>query len=171
MSRLRGLFPAASGNVARYTLELGNPADYLGRAGYDPDFVTGCHAAMPGLPYPWRNEPVLVNDPARPGEPVTDLRYCHFSTVLRSSRRMPFFACVNIDGKQEQKVARRDIAWRYDARVPVEQQLIADGIYGRADDGLFSRGHMVRREDPNWGDPAVARAADSDTFHVTNACP
>ncbi|MGE7367995.1 DNA/RNA non-specific endonuclease [Neorhizobium sp. NPDC001467] len=37
--------------------------------------------------------------------------------------------------------------------------------------GLFSRGHMTRREDPSWGSPSVARQADADTFHITNAAP
>jgi len=36
----------------------------------------------------------------------------------------------------------------------------------------FSRGHLVRRFDPCWGDSvAVAKVADSHTFHYTNAAP
>src|ERR1700752_1106393 len=36
-------------------------------------------------------------------------------------------------------------------------------------DDEIDRGHMVRREDPNWCKDA--ETADSDTFHYTNAAP
>ena len=36
-------------------------------------------------------------------------------------------------------------------------------------EGKFSRGHMTRREDPNWGPDAAQ--ANTDTFHATNAVP
>jgi endonuclease G len=33
----------------------------------------------------------------------------------------------------------------------------------------LDRGHLVRREDPNWG--AAAQTANEDTFHFTNCAP
>jgi len=77
---------------------------------------------------------------------------------------------VNVEGAKRKKVARSDL-WKCDPRVDSKWQLLTDGIYGRAGDGLFSRGHMTRREDPNWGTLNEAKRADDDTFHVTNACP
>ena len=39
-------------------------------------------------------------------------------------------------------------------------------------DAGVDRGHMVRREDPNWGDDeATVRRANFDTFHLTNCSP
>src|SRR5262249_30095026 len=35
----------------------------------------------------------------------------------------------------------------------------------------FDRGHMVRREDPQWGTAQTALRAMDDTFHFVNACP
>ena len=171
MSNLRGLFPQPIGESARVTLTLGNPADYIDRGGYEPTFVMGRVIPMPIVPDIWLDDVVPVDDPARVGHAVFDLRYVHFSVVMSRSRRMPYYSCANIDGKHENSQARADTAWRYDPRIPIDCQLITDGIYGRVGDGLFSRGHMTRREDPNWGDDATAAKSDADTFHVTNACP
>jgi endonuclease G, mitochondrial len=38
-------------------------------------------------------------------------------------------------------------------------------------DGMFQRGHLVRRADPAWGADTKAVKADADTFHFTNAAP
>lgn len=38
-------------------------------------------------------------------------------------------------------------------------------------DGMFQRGHLVRRADPSWGADAKALKADADTFHFTNCTP
>jgi endonuclease G len=38
-------------------------------------------------------------------------------------------------------------------------------------DGMFQRGHLVRRTDPAWGADARALRADADTFHFTNCAP
>src|SRR5262249_56939354 len=35
----------------------------------------------------------------------------------------------------------------------------------------FDCGHLVRREDPNWGTPSRAKKANADTFHFTNCTP
>ena len=172
---LRSLFPSAAAtalDAARVSMALRNPADYMGRPGYDPAFIDGQPPVpMPVLPNAWLADRVPVTDPDLPaGTETFELKYQHFSTVQSASRRMPFFSCVNIDGTKPSKVERTDV-WRRDPRIPIEHQLITDGIYGNAGDGLFSRGHMTRREDPNWGPKNVATQADEDTFHVTNACP
>lgn len=147
------------------------PESYSKRDGYSPTFVDQRHE-LP-LPKPGR----LSSDLA----PVTnsgnvasqngfELKYTHFSVLQSKSRRMPICSAVNIDGEHRiPGVARTDI-WRRDPRIALRYQNHRDA-YGNQNQGLFSRGHMTRREDPNWGDQATAELADMDTFHVTNAAP
>jgi endonuclease G len=85
---------------------------------------------------------------------------------------------VNIDGLHHVPIKRGRDRWFRDARIPLDAQLQKADF----DDPDIDRGHMVRREDPNW-DPAVprgnhgepvselARRANFDTFHYTNASP
>jgi endonuclease G len=74
---------------------------------------------------------------------------------------------VNIDGEHPQRIKRGDDQWFFDLRLPRELQLTRED-YGHPD---IDRGHMVRREDPNWGTKAAAVQANADTFHYTNAAP
>jgi endonuclease G len=97
------------------------------------------------------------------------LAYTHFSVVMSRSRRMPIVSACNIDGATLRSLPR-DNAWKLDPRIPQACQLLRR-VYGNARDGYFSRGHMTRRQDPDWGDAEVAARADADTFHVTNAAP
>jgi endonuclease G, mitochondrial len=99
---------------------------------------------------------------------------------------MPFFSICNIDGAKIIRVKRdtgkatgepeASETWAIDPRVPEEAQL-SDDFYRRLRSSLrtggdfFARGHMTRREDPNWGQADTAERANSDTFHHTNACP
>lgn len=172
MGMNRGVFPSDDAALEGFTEAVANPADYIDRDGYDPEFLgEGTAFPMPVIPYAWAEDIAPVNCPKRPGETVVDLLYTHFSVVMSKSRRMPYYSCVNIDGKLEKRIDRTNTSWRRDPRVGLEYQLLSDGIYGRSGDGLFSRGHMTRREDPNWGTLKIASSADADTFHVTNACP
>lgn len=154
------------------------PADLAGRDGYEPAFLGG-----DGLTAPWPGLPAAVEadlarpsdeDPAKPFE----IRYTHFGVRFSLDRRQPLMTAVNIDGLHRVPIKRKDDKWFRDARVPLDRQL------GRADfdDDEIDRGHLVRREDPNW-DPAVpagnpgavpapvAVQANLDTFHYTNAAP
>ncbi len=53
----------------------------------------------------------------------------------------------------------------YDGRIELQYQL-GDELYANND---LDRGHLVRREDPVWGD--LANQANGDTFHFTNCSP
>ena len=143
------------------------------RQGYTPGFLgEGLLAPWPGLPA------AVETDLARPTDEEPDrpfeLRYIHFGVRFSTSRRQPLMTAVNIDGRHSVRIKRGNDRWFADARIPLETQL------GRADydDPEIDRGHMVRREDPNW-DPAgvpgavsaLAEQADQDTFHYTNAAP
>lgn len=105
-----------------------------------------------------------------------ELKYHHFSVVMNVERKMPFFTAVNIDGAsyealKDQVPTRKEIGadkWFFDPRIAPAQQL-GDDFYKGND---FDIGHMVRREDPLWGDTLeMALKANNDTFHLTNACP
>lgn len=144
---------------------------YLDRAGYDPDFISGTNPLpLPGIGR-WTDDVALADPIARhAGSPPHELKYTHFSVVVSKSRRLPLFSAVNIDGALSDREVQRSDAWRKDPRIGVEFQIVRE-VYGDAARGFFSRGHMTRREDPNWGDRETAKKADRDTFHVTNAAP
>ncbi|ANY05245.1 DNA/RNA non-specific endonuclease [Pseudonocardia sp. HH130630-07] len=118
-------------------------------SGYDADFL--------GVPAPM---------PAAPGVATVRLDYTHFSTLHRPDRRLAAATAVAIDGASLRDLERSD-DWRLDDRLPAEQQAGPE-IYSGND---LDRGHLVRRADPVWGDPAEAERANSDTFHYTNAAP
>ena len=72
---------------------------------------------------------------------------------------------VNIDGAKHVDIVRSNDTWAYDGRLPTDAQ-VGEDLY--AGNGL-DRGHLVRRQDPNWGDDATT--ANLDTFHFTNCSP
>jgi endonuclease G len=141
--------------------------DYLERSGYNASFID---REMP-VPLPELEEVAkgdIVTFEWR-GQTTHVLDYTHFSTAVSKSRRMPVFSACNIDGMSWRNVERTDI-WKFDPRIPREYQILEE-IYGNEKDGFFSRGHMTRRQDPDWGSPSEAKTADADTFHATNAAP
>lgn len=113
--------------------------------GYAPGFL-GIPVALPGL-----DQGMLLD-------------YVHFSVVLDTTRRLARSTGVNVDGASLVDLERAD-DWRLDERVPVAEQTGPE-VYAR---NVFDRGHLVRRRDPVWG--VDAAAANSDTFHYTNAAP
>lgn len=148
------------------------PDFFDGREGYDPAFLGD------GLDAPWPGDPAALvpglahpsdEDPARPFE----LRYTHFGVKYHLDRRQPLLTAVNVDGEHPVRIKRGRDKWFRDERIPLEAQLTREDY----DDPEIDRGHMVRREDPNW-DPAAtspadvtprAQLANDDTFHYTNS--
>lgn len=171
MTALRSFGPPAAAGALRVTEAQFALDSYQGRGGYDPAFL-GQADPLP-LPGPgrWRDDlvslkPAAVEDGADP----TEVRYTHFSVKLSASRGLPLFSAVNIDGKLSDRDIERTDIWRRDSRIEPRHQNLREG-YGHEHQGLFARGHMTRREDPNWGDRAMAQQADIDTFHITNVAP
>ncbi|WP_322115168.1 DNA/RNA non-specific endonuclease [Pseudomonas aeruginosa] len=71
--------------------------------------------------------------------------------------------------RRAQAFLKRKDSWGFDPRIEAAAQVGHKDFYGPAS---FDKGHMVRREDPGWGDSdAVARQAEDDTFVYTNAVP
>jgi endonuclease G len=108
-------------------------------------------------------------DDEHPDQPF-ELRYRHFRVRFSRSRRQPVMTAVNIDGGSSVRIKRRRDRWFADGRVPMRDQPGQDDY----DDPEIDRGHMVRREDPNWDPEAqgsaspLAERASADTFHYTN---
>lgn len=127
--------------------------------GYEADFL-GPAVQLPML------SPALLADAA----PRLDgrghvLEYVHFSVVMSISRRLAFYTAVNIDGRKTKTIKRDRDVWYFDPRLAREHQTGVD-LYERND---LDQGHLVRRNDPVWGSPAVT--ANEDTFHFTNCAP
>lgn len=97
---------------------------------------------------------------------VRHLPYTHFEVLLDPVRRLALTTAVNIDGDRLVDLGRGD-DWHLDDRIPASEQTGPE-VYSRND---LDRGHLVRRRDPVWGEPAEARAANLDSFCYTNAAP
>jgi endonuclease G len=134
-----------------------SPASLADRTGYRADHLG---AFVVPLPTP----PAGVALPVA-GRADARLDYEHFTVVMAQARRLALFTAVNLDGAASVPVPRGGDAWAYDGRIPESAQA-GDDLYA---DNDFDRGHLVRREDPNWG--ATAATANRDTFHFTNCAP
>lgn len=136
------------------------PDRFAGRAGFASDHLSGFEVELP-TPTGARARDVLpIGDDA-----TGRLDYMHFSVVMSKSRRMAMFVAVNIEGARSVSIDRENDKWFLDGRIPIEAQ-IGEDMYVR---NRLDRGHLVRREDPNWG--ADAEVANADTFHFTNCAP
>lgn len=128
--------------------------DLKNRVGYVDDFLSDFV-----VPWPTVGEPLAGDvQPKR-------LDYTHFSITMSRSRRLALYVGVNIDGAKHVDIVRSNDSWAYDGRLPTDAQ-VGEDLY--AGNGL-DRGHLVRRQDPNWGDEATT--ANLDTFHFTNCSP
>lgn len=145
--------------------------DYSNRKGYDPDFL-GVPVPLPVLNDAQRKF-AAVSNLTRTGADPTVLFYHHFSIVMNRKRRMAFYTACNIDGARWVKIVRKEFkgdrdTWHPDPRIPILEQT-GERHYKHEN---IDRGHLVRREDPNWGNSFEdAKKANDDTFHFTNCSP
>lgn len=96
------------------------------------------------------------------------LDYIHYSVVMCKSRRLAYYTAVNIDGSCWQNNSREG-SWKEEKRIANYEQL-GNKLY-RADQSKFDKGHLVRREDPEWGDKEISLKAGAQTFIFTNCAP
>jgi len=141
------------------------PESYDDRKGFDELFLGKKFKVS--LPKVDKHKPEIVKFKTNNNKSESVLKYHHFSVAMNKSHRMCFYSACNIDGQLSKKGVKRT-GWKLDSRIPKELQIIKE-CYGNPP--KFSKGHMTRKEDPIWGDINMARAASSDTFHVTNATP
>ncbi|WP_060494141.1 DNA/RNA non-specific endonuclease [Pseudomonas sp. NBRC 111140] len=146
-----------------------HPAEHFNnREGFSTQFLEGeVGAAVVSTPWP-RLPQRLSEDLAKPSdnppEPF-ELRYTHFGVKYSAILKLPLITAVNIDGGATVRIKRGVEKWFVDERIPRSIQLGESNFK----DAEIDRGHMVRREDPNWGDAAEAQKANDDTFHYVNA--
>jgi endonuclease G len=147
--------------------------DYDNRKGYDPAFLDPDGTIR--IPTP----EVIAE---RVGELVKDddgaplvLKYHHFELVMNRVRKLQMWSAANIDYAPSRKMEGDRKSWGRDKWIPdprlkgLDQIFDAD-FYKPA--GNIDCGHIVRREDNEWGDsPLEIEFANSDTFHWTNCTP
>ncbi len=124
---------------------------------------------MAAAPVPSGYDPAFLGVPAPlpvPQQLVRELAYTHFTVLLDPARRLAATTGVTIDGAALQDLDRVD-DWHLDPRVRAQEQT-GEQVYAGND---LDRGHLVRRRDPVWGPPAVARTANEQTFTYPNAAP
>lgn len=137
------------------------PEEYEARDGFAPGFLG--EGAVVDLPWPVADRAKELATLKAGG---SELKYRHFSVLLNGARKLPMVTAVNVDGTALRRIPRAR-GWAKDPRVDAALQA-GDPVYRES--GL-SRGHMVRRLDPVWGELDEAEEANADTFHFTNACP
>lgn len=136
---------------------------FAGREGFETSFLKdgAVKTPWPGLSPELAGG--LVDPSDAPPEPH-ELRYTHFGVKYSGTHKLPLMTAVNIDGESAVRIKRGKDKWFTDGRIDLDVQLGA----GNFKNAEIDRGHMVRREDPNW-DSAVAQLANDDTFHYVNA--
>jgi endonuclease G len=142
-------------------IEIGELGDewYEGVGGYDESFL-GADFAVPLPALKAERESDIA--PTKDGKKV--LKYTHFSITMSKSRRLAFYTAVNIDANSRVSIGRND-KWYFDTRMDEKFQC-GPKLYSN---NPFDRGHLTRRQDPNWGTDAAK--ANADTFHFTNSAP
>ncbi len=134
-------------------------ASMKGRAGYQTNFLD----KKVDLPTPGKSHTVLKTK-----FPNEALPYTHFSIVMSEPRRLAIFTAENINGGLKIKLKRKD-GWGYDPRISKTAQVGHKEFYGPEP---FDKGHMVRRENPGWGETEKeASLGEDDTFVYPNAIP
>lgn len=169
-SRLRELgtrtisIPAAA--VAETEARVAAP-DLDGREGYDPAFLGDSEEFA--VPLPELPDAMAAKVAPVTGRADGELKYTHFSVVMRGDRRLPFFTAVNIDGELLHAFPRASDKWYRDPRLEDSEHQIGPELYTS---NKFDRGHLVRRLDPTWGATRKeAKQAELDTFFYTNCSP
>lgn len=162
--RLDDLRPLATTNEGLLALDAAGvrtseATSFGGRQGYRADHLEAFVVPLP-------DTSAVADDVLFvPGNADARLDYEHFSIVMSISRRLALLTGVNLDGSASVSVSRGGDPWAFDGRIPEAAQS-GDELYA---DNAFDRGHLVRREDPNWG--PTASVANRDTFHFTNCAP
>jgi endonuclease G len=142
----------------------------MNRTGYKTNFIKNIPVELPTFRQ-GMSEDVVTADAKKTGE----IKYPHYSVFLSKSRRFPYFTATNIDGTKFRKIKRTEVfdsgrdEWSIDDRVTDFQW--GQHLYN-AKKSDFQRGHMTKREDPQWGDTVgEAREAAQQTFFFSNCVP
>ncbi len=144
------------------------------KIGYNPRFLGRKNVLKVPLPSIPEEKQSLIT-------PVKDdkqgiLKYPNYSVILNAERKFPFFTASNIHGKQFRQISRKDLfkggndRWLKDRRIKYSQQWGSELYSARKSD--FDKGHLVKREDVQWGrSNRAAKEGAVGTFYYTNAAP
>nr|WP_297912395.1 DNA/RNA non-specific endonuclease [uncultured Allomuricauda sp.] len=135
--------------------------------GYRSDFLKGASDFEVTLPEVETNNSNVVID------------YRHFTTCFNVQRKFALYCACNIPLKEERiKVERPTNFKKETERLNVEVQIGDDFYKSKENDhptignkNLLDRGHVIRREYPQWGTKEMAETAAKDTFFYTNIAP
>ncbi len=99
----------------------------------------------------------LLDPKTKSNTKETELKYQYYSTVHNKKRKFPFFAACNLNGSAFLTAGRNGV-FVTDPRIAKEDQC-GDELYtfkykGKAYTEFCHRGHMSKREDPQWADKA-----------------
>jgi endonuclease G len=141
-------------------IRTNHPEHFQGRSGYSARFLDDFDIPLPAVVGKYKGDEVPLLDGSGHA-----LHYTNFSLVMSKLRRMSLYTACNIDGERSKKIRRSKDTWFFDGRIDIRHQ-VGDELYAEND---LDRGHLVRREDPVWGDDAAI--ANDDTFHFTNCSP
>lgn len=103
------------------------------------------------------------------------VNYINFSLLQSSKRKFPIYTASNIDGSKFYKIPRKELFggsdhWKKDSRLGEDFQFGKELYSAKHSD--FDRGHLVKREDVQWGDSIEeAKEAAKATFFFTNSVP
>lgn len=141
---------------------------YADRAGYNSAFL-GVAVPLPRMSLRTRRDALDVS--GQPGADGCWLHYENFSLVMSASRRFALATAANVSATERpERKPRRPSNWFDDPRVSAEHQVGSDVADFYGDEPYnFDRGHLVRREDPIWGNRAAI--ANRDSHHYTNCSP
>ncbi|MCW5908026.1 MAG: DNA/RNA non-specific endonuclease [Chitinophagales bacterium] len=141
--------------------------------GYQHTFIDPTQQKL-HVVFPQLNQSQL-QDLAPAGNDEGTLNYIHYSLKLSASRKFPFFTASNIDGSKFIRVKRAEVfdsgrdEWKVDDRAKPFQW--GQELYS-APKSYFDRGHLTKREDPQWGpNYHFARQAAQATFYFSNCTP
>lgn len=163
--------------------------------GYNENFLGQHNVPMPQLHADHLKDIAHLIDPdTKAATAEKELKYQYYSTVQCKSRKFPYFAACNLHGAAFKSAGRHGVFIR-DPRLPKEDQC-GDELYtypykGAAYTTFCHRGHMAKREDPQWAEGPVPPAGETEvkkkereepllkiaergarlTFFFTNAIP
>lgn len=149
-------------------------ADYGNREGYNAKFLEGFPIPLPKLSKA-QIKLAAINQKPSAGKDKWVLDYHHFSLAVNRVRKTAFFTATNIDGATWKSMNRETGViseapearekWYPEPRIGRDEQSNDDDYKPFAQ---FQRGHLVRRQYPDWGSDDDIRKADADTFHFVN---
>jgi endonuclease G len=168
---------AEGGDIIEAMVEPEHDTKFETRTGYDPQFLG------PTIEIPQPRDPNVIAA-GRKGEKV--FHYQNFSIIMNAERRLAHVTASNVTA--DPKLKKPDLTkeytrkalsglgnndqerWFLDPRLDDKFQL--PDVFFTRDNGAFDKGHIVRREDVNWGTTfKLVVRANGDTYHVTNCSP